>query len=175
MSLLTGSVLDSFLVDLKTSSTNSSVKTAAASALSALGFSSWIFACENPNSMLGRSHLLSGLTLTWITKYLAKGYLHIDPIVKHCQESEEPLVWDTVEGWNSAGDDIKDFLRDIHASGFRSGMAIPLRSPTGRIGLLSIVTPQPLSEARASYLQNMESARAVGMAVHSAIERITSK
>jgi len=164
-----------YLCNISNADTSSSIKSNAELALSAISFNNWVFACENPNSILGMSHLFSGLTFQWITKYLAKGYMYIDPIVKHCREFEEPLIWDAINGWNSATDDVKDFMRDIHASGFGSGMALPLRSPCGTKGVLSLVKPQPLAIAKASYLQNMESARAIGMAVYAAIERITSK
>ena len=164
-----------YLCNISSADTNHAIKSNAELALSAIGFNNWVFACENPNSILGMSHLLSGLTFQWITKYLTKGYVYIDPIVKHCREFEDPLIWDVINGWDSATDDVKNFMRDIHTSGFGSGMAIPLRSPRGTKGVLSLVKPQPLADAKASYLQNMETVRAIGIAIYSAIERITSK
>ncbi len=163
--------LDKFLFDMNHAKTNASIKSTATSALAAMGFDTWIFACENPGVLFGRSQLMSGITLQWITTYLAKGYLRIDPIVRHCQESEEPLLWDAAEGWHAAADSVRDFMRDIQASGFGSGLAMPLRSSAGRVGLLSIVAPQPLAATRSGYLRHAESVQAVGLAMQAAIER----
>jgi LuxR family quorum-sensing transcriptional regulator LasR len=115
---------------------------------------------------------MSGIPLQWVATYATKGYVKIDPIIKHCRESEEALYWDAVDGWDSATDNVRDFMRNLLASGFGSGLAIPLRSSSGKHGVLSIVSSQPLNETRGSYLQNLASARAIGMAVHSALERI---
>jgi len=50
-----------------------------------------------------------------------------------------------------------------------------LRSLSGKLGILSIVNAQPLKQKEQSYLQNTASARAIGIALHSAMERIASK
>lgn len=160
---------------LEIATSNSSIKTIATTLLSSIGYDSWIFACDNPNSIFGMSHLLSGIPFQWVTTYLAKGYRNIDPIFKHCRESDEPLYWDATYGWDDAENKVKAFMRDLHASGFGSGFAIPLRSPSGKLGILSIVNVQPLMQKEESYLQNAASARAIGMALHSAMERIASK
>ena len=121
------------------------------------------------------SHLMWGIPFQWVATYVANGYLKIDPIIKHCRESEGALYWDATEGWESAEDNVRDFMRNLLASGFRSGLAIPLRSSSVRKGILSIVCSQPLKDRRENYLQNLVPARTIGMAVYSAIERITSK
>jgi hypothetical protein len=166
-------VVEATIGRLAKADTNASVKSLATAGLSALGCDHWVFACENPTSIFGMSHLSAGIPFQWVATYLAKGYLHIDPIVKHFRMSEELLIWDAVDGWDSAADGVRDFMRGLHASGFGSGMAIPLRSPNGTKGVLSLVSPRPLVETRTNYLRHAETSRAIGMAIYSAIERIT--
>lgn len=160
---------------LAIATSNSSIKAIATTLLSSIGYDSWIFACDNPASIFGLSHLMSGIPFQWVTTYLAKGYKDIDPIFKHCRESDEPLYWDAMCGWDDAENKVKIFMRDLHACGFGSGLAIPLHSSSGKLGILSIVNAQPLKQKEQSYLQNAASARAIGMALHSAMERIASK
>ena len=166
---------DAALTSLAKANTNTTIKAMATSMLSSLGYDNWAFACENPESIIGASHLSTGIPFQWFAMYLAKRYQNIDPIVTHCRKFEEPLLWDAVSGWNAADDNVRGFMRDIHASGFGSGMAIPLRSPRGTKGMLSLVSPKPLVDLRDDYLENMEIALAIGMAVHSAVERIRAK
>ena len=164
--------LEKILASLANATSNSSIKLIAKNALASIGYECWVIACDNPSSIFGMSHLMSGIPLQWVATYATKGYVKIDPIIKHCRESEEALYWDAVDGWDSATDNVRDFMRNLLASGFGSGLAIPLRSSSGKHGVLSIVSSQPLNETRGSYLQNLASARAIGMAVHSALEHI---
>jgi len=160
---------------LEIATSNSTIKEIAKKLLSSIGYDSWIFACDNPASIFGMSHLVGGIPFQWVTTYLAKGYKDIDPIFKHCRESDEPLYWDATYGWDDAENKVKTFMRDLHACGFGSGFAIPLHSSNGKLGILSIVNAQPLKQKEQSYLQNTASARAIGIALHSAMERIASK
>jgi len=175
MSPFVCALIDAKLKELDKLNTNSAIKRIATSSLSCLGYNSWAFACENPDSIIGTSHLSTGIPFQWFAMYLAKRYQNVDPIVTHCRRFEEPILWDAVNGWDTADDNVRDFMRNIHASGFGSGMAIPLRSPSGAKGILSLVNAKPLADLRESYLENMESARAIGMAVYSAVERIRLK
>ena len=160
---------------LAIATSNSAIKEIATTLLSSIGYDSWIFACDNPASIFGMSHLMSGIPFQWVTIYMAKGYKDIDPIFKHCRESDEPLYWDAMYGWDDAEKKVKTFMHDLHACGFGSGFAIPLRSLSGKLGVLSIVNTQPLKQKEQIYLQNAASARAIGKALHSAMERIASK
>ena len=172
MNLLSSEALEEILAPLAEATSNSFIKTIATTALSSVGSEKWVFACDNPSSLFGMSHIMSGIPLQWVATYMAKGYIKIDPIIKHCRETEEVLFWDATEGWESAEDNVKDFMRNLLASGLRSGMAIPLRSPSGKKGILSISSSQPLKEKKENYLKNLDSARVIGMAVHSAMENI---
>jgi LuxR family quorum-sensing transcriptional regulator LasR len=166
--------LGKILAPLTEATSNSAVKSIATLTLSSIGFESWVFVCDNPRSIFGMSHIMSGIPIQWVATYAAKGYVKIDPIIKHCRESEDPLYWDAIQGWEFAEDNVKEFMRRLHAYGFGSGMAIPLRSSSGKIGILSIVSAQSLEEERENYLQNFPSARTLGMALHAAIDRIAS-
>lgn len=163
------------LKGLATAQTNGSIKAFATTALSSLGYDSWAFACENPGSLFGNSHFSTGIPFQWLAIYLAKGYQSIDPVVMHCRTSEEPFLWDAVSGWESATEPVRDFMRNIHANGFGSGLAIPLRSSSGTKGMLSLVKTGRLTELRVSYLRSLPEARSIGMAIHAAIERLRSK
>ena len=172
MNSLRDKALEDILAPLANATSNSSIKLLLTKALASIGYENWVIAYDNPSSMFGMSHLMSGIPLQWVATYVAKGYVKIDPIIKHCRESEEALCWDAVDGWDAAPDNVRDFMRNLLASGFGSGLVVPLRSSSGKHGILSIVNSQPLKETRENYLQNLASARAIGVAAHSALERI---
>jgi len=171
----TGKDLCKILASLADATSNAAIKSIATSALSSIGYESWVFACDNPRSIFGMSYMMSGIPLQWVAAYAAKGYMKVDPIFRHCRESEEALCWDATEGWEFAEDIVKEFLKGLQASGFRSGLAVSLRSPYGGMGILNIVSAQPLAEKRESYLQDLSFAKTIGIALHSAFERISMK
>jgi len=172
MTTCTSDVLRKILAPLAEATSNSAIKSIAAPALSSIGYENWVFVCDNSRSIFGMSHMMSGIPLQWVATYVTKGYVNVDPIFKHCRVSEEALYWDATEGWEFTEDTVKEFMKDLHANGFGSGFAVSLRSSNGGKGLLSIVSAQPLVEKRESYLQNLSSAKIIGIALHSAVERI---
>jgi len=158
--------------NIRNSKSNSSIKSASVEALSSIGFDRWVFGTENDSSFFGMATLSSGGTWKWLLTYMGKCYQHIDPVLIHCSESQEPLYWDVVEGKGASEPRVREFWEDVCANGFGSGLSVPLRSPGGLRGLISVVSDQSLAESRDVFCQHLNDVRSIGEAMHCAMERI---
>jgi len=118
----------------------------------------------------GLFHLISGIPLDWFAKYLTKGYMKVDPVVIHCRNSDEVLHWDANESLNAGNKKIRDFMRDAYVYGLISGMAIPLQSPSGLRGVLSLISDRPLNENKELFVKYEKDCRVIGESVHTAFE-----
>ncbi|MDO4683352.1 MAG: LuxR family transcriptional regulator [Lautropia sp.] len=90
-----------------------------------------------------RVTLLNNYPAAWQLAYREKGYLAIDPVVRHARESTMPLGWSRKERsmapafWDEAG-----------SHGIRFGWSQPFRDVNGSCGILSLArSAQALSTA----------------------------
>ena len=157
---------------IKGCSSNAKIKAAAVDILSEIGFDKWLFCSESNQALFGNVTFASGQTWKWLLVYMGKCYQHIDPVIKHCAVSEEPLLWDSIQEMKSNESRIRLFWKDVHANGFGSGLSVPLRSPTGLCGLISVVSDRPLSDTREVFEQQQANIRFIGEAMHFAVDRL---
>jgi LuxR family transcriptional regulator, quorum-sensing system regulator CinR len=71
----------------------------------------------------------------WVARYLLKGYVAIDPIVREGMQRSLPFLWSDVEATPEAGDMLADAVR--HGLG-PYGYSIPITDRARRRALLSI-------------------------------------
>jgi hypothetical protein len=164
--------MPSYIEKINKSNGNTCIKNESTDALSYIGFDRWIFGSESNVNLFGFATLSSGGTWKWLVTYMGKCYQHVDPVLTHCSESSEPLFWDAVQGMSASRPRLRAFWKDVYSNGFSSGLSIPLRSPGGLKGLISVVTDQPLIESRDIFCQQLNSVRLIGEAMHCAVERI---
>jgi len=106
---------------------------------------------------------------------MGKGYLYIDPVIKYCRETHKPFYWDSSQESHCEDKKVKEFWLDVAGNGFRSGLSVPLRSPSGLRGIISVVSDRPLTETQINFEKNMQNVSLIGEAMHIGIEKLMRK
>jgi len=103
----------------------------------------------------------------WIDIYLANEFLLIDPLPRWARSSGQPISWSALFEILPARDPGRRVFDAATAFGFREGMAIPMRTVDGALGLVAFGTKRAmLSAAEQAYLTT------IGRATFEAAERI---
>jgi len=72
----------------------------------------------------------------WVERYLKKGYLRIDPVIRGCYQRFHPVDWRRLD-WSSKA--ARALIEDAVAYGVgNQGYSVPLRGPNGQFALFSI-------------------------------------
>ncbi|WP_425099805.1 helix-turn-helix transcriptional regulator [Tropicibacter sp. S64] len=68
--------------------------------------------------------------MVWVERYIAKGYLRIDPVIIGCYQHFHPVDWKQLD-WSSKA--ARAFMQDAIAHGVgNQGYSIPIRGPNGQ-------------------------------------------
>ena len=75
-------------------------------------------------------------TPDWLARYVAQGYLRVDPVIQGCFQRFHPVDWKALD-WSSkaARAYLKDALR--HGVG-NQGFTVPVRGPNGQFALFTV-------------------------------------
>ena len=72
----------------------------------------------------------------WVSRYVARNYLRIDPVVMGCYNVFHPVDWKSLD-WSSKA--CRAFLQDARAHGIgNQGLSIPIRGPNGQFALFTV-------------------------------------
>ncbi|WP_107974313.1 helix-turn-helix transcriptional regulator [Allosediminivita pacifica] len=72
----------------------------------------------------------------WVSRYLERGYLRIDPVVQGCYQRFHPVDWKRLD-WS--GKAARNFQRDAVEHGIgNQGYSIPIRGPNGQFAMFSL-------------------------------------
>lgn len=107
----------------------------------ALGFDNFIYALRVPTYFSdSKLVLIDGYPATWVDHYFERSYQSVDPVMAYCAKHIVPIQWQDLkpvtEGlslrmMNEAGD-----------FGLKSGITMPVHSPRGEMGILSLTVNQ---------------------------------
>lgn len=72
----------------------------------------------------------------WVSRYLEKGYLRIDPVISGCYQRFHPVDWKRLD-WSSKA--ARAFQQDALEHGVgNQGFSIPIRGPNGQFALFTV-------------------------------------
>ncbi|MBD3679875.1 MAG: LuxR family transcriptional regulator [Rhodobacteraceae bacterium] len=90
------------------------------------------------HSVSGAGEQYAALTYSqdWVSHYVSQGYARIDPVVRGCLRSFEPVDWRALD-WT--GRQVTGFLDEALDAGVgRQGLSVPIRGPGGQFALFSV-------------------------------------
>ena len=135
-----------------------------------MGFEHFVYALTiNAPSLKQQHYLLNGFPREWYERYLASGYLKVDPVVRHAQATSLPAIW-TEEMFHD-GKSL-EFWEEVRAFGLNYGLSFSVHEQAGVTGIFSLARDQPLD------LQERDMAALIGRAqmfasmLHHAVSRI---
>ena len=115
-----------------------------------MGFDYFLFGLCNPSFSLNNPNIqiITDYPEDWMTIYSSKGLIKDDPVVAFCQEHTVPVVWSNLiklESYNKPR-----YLNTMNAAkkyGLKSGVSVPLKSPSGEFGVFSMTYGEVGQEA----------------------------
>lgn len=140
----------------------------------AAGFDYFIYGAEFPVSLVRpQTIIISGFPPAWREHYDNRGYIQIDPTVRHCVTRSTPLIWDEVTPLDE-GDErtIRQFMGEAADHGLRSGVSFPAHGPHGEAAMLSLVTGDSHGSASERILTVLPVGQLLVGYIHEAAHRI---
>lgn len=138
--------------------------------LSRLGFDRFAYlAVRVPNSE-NAPFLLTSYPLPWITRYMQKGYVDLDPVILRSARALEPFEWSLLarEGINGRQERV---MNEGAEFGVRNGATVPVHGPCGGLALLSIAASDGGRTFKRYWKEHHLHIHAMALYYHSAIEK----
>ena len=101
-----------------------------------LGFDCYAYLNVQPK----RTFAVSNYPLEWQTRYLARDYTRIDPVVSQARARMQGFVWSTRNPRQAGSKDVRRFYDEAGDFGIRSGISIPVRTAFGHMSMLTLAS-----------------------------------
>ena len=119
---------------------------AADDTLRPLGVNFWFYAVDLP-LVNDHPHQLRMGTYpeAWISHYIERDYISIDPIIAHCHDHATPMIWDDAQQLERRIVDphlqkIRQLFGEAREFGLETGISVPLHGPGTSWGLMSFAS-----------------------------------
>lgn len=157
--------------DISRSTSTEGLKRACKAAAQAFGYDYYLFGGYYP--VVETIVMSSTFPDEWRERYDANGYIAIDPTVKHCWTSTNPIVWRKLEySEGKTGEMERALMDEAYEFGLRSGISVPVHGSGAEGCMLSFVS----KEEHADYEYHDEAGlQIIVHAMHEATKRIIAK
>lgn len=85
--------------------------------------------------------LLSGWPEEWYNRYTGEGYVHMDPVARHCFSTTLPFDWGQVPYDPVSDLPAKRVMEEAHDFGMDDGLCVPVHMEGGMQGVVSLIGP----------------------------------
>ena len=89
-----------------------------------------------PGEDLGPYLMMRDCSDEWITRYAVNNYVHVDPVIRHLQQTAMPFTWDEVPT-NLFDEPGRRVMNEAHDFGIKQGLAVPIYTAHGFQALVS--------------------------------------
>ena len=136
-----------------------------------LGFDSFIYALRVPtNFSNAQVILLDGYPQGWVQRYFDEAYYDSDPVMAWCVKSIVPVLWSDLV--LAPGSKEEKMMQEAAAYGLRDGVTMPVHSPQGELGILSLSIDAPPEHARHTAQAAIPYVQLLASHLHQAVRRI---
>lgn len=138
-----------------------------------LGFDSFVYALRVPtNFSNAQVIMLDGYPEGWVKRYFEAAYYESDPVMAWCIREILPIRWsDLILEPGSAAEAM---MLDAAEYGLRDGVTMPVHSPQGELGILSLSLDAPPERARAITETALPIIQLLATHLHQAVRRLGS-
>lgn len=93
--------------------------------------------------------LLSGWDEEWFERYTSRGYVHVDPVARHCYATTLPFNWSEAPYDRENDGEARQVMDEARAFGMAEGLCVPVHLEGGMQGAVSFAgDPSHLDEKR---------------------------
>lgn len=122
------------LNEVRAAKTMDECRSALERAVRRFGFEFFAFGIRMPFPLTAPEfRIVSNYPVAWQEQYLARGYLRVDPTVRHGLRSLSPILWSELSGAEN-----QPFWEEAAGHGLRHGWAQPVRGVEGTTGMLTL-------------------------------------
>lgn len=138
----------------------------------ALGFAHFVYALRVPTHFAdARLIVIDGYPPKWVKRYFEQSYFDADPVMAYCTQHVVPVIWSNLA--LTPGSKAERMMLEAADFGLRDGVSMPLHSPQGELGILSLAVDAPPAEARAICLAALGQVQVLAGYLHEAVRRVS--
>lgn len=137
-----------------------------------LGFQHFVYALRVPTHFAdARLIMIDGYPPGWVKRYFEQHHFDADPVMAYCAQHVVPVCWSdlTLE----PGSQAERMMQEAAGFGLRDGVSMPMHSPQGELGILSLAVDAPLEEARATCMSALVHVQVLAGYLHEAVRRVS--
>jgi len=136
-----------------------------------LGFDHFVFALRVPTRFSdARLIILDGYPPEWVAHYFARSHYASDPVMAYCTRHVVPIEWRDLP--LVPGSPAAVVMQEAAGFGLRAGVTMPVHTPNGELGILSMALDRDPAEAHAMIQRAMPRIQVFGGYLHEAVRRV---
>lgn len=147
------------------SSTDGALKEALPALVRELDFDCYAYLNVQPI----RTYAVSNYPEEWQTRYLARDYTRIDPVVAMARNRMKAFTWAASSPATHSAKAVKAFYSEAGEFGIRSGISIPIRTAFGHMSMLTLASAKS-SLSLESDIDQVAAVTSVAL-LHASLER----
>ena len=136
-----------------------------------LGFDDFIYALRIPTHFSeSRMVIIKGYPEQWLTHYFENAYYESDPVVLYCSQHIVPIKWHDLRLTKSSASER--IMNEATEFGIKGGISMPVHSPHGEFGILSLALNHNLVAANEITQQALPYVQLLASYLHEAVRRV---
>jgi len=138
----------------------------------ALGFQYFVYALRVPTHFAdARLIMIDGYPPGWVKHYFEQSHFDADPVMAYCAQHVVPTCWSDLR--LEPGSQAERMMQEAAGFGLRDGVSMPLHSPQGELGILSLAVDAAPDEARAICERALGQVQVLAGYLHEAVRRVS--
>jgi len=137
-----------------------------------LDFQYFVYALRVPTHFAdARLIMIDGYPPGWVKHYFEQFHFDADPVMAYCGQHVVPICWSDLS--LEPGSQSERMMREAAGFGLRDGVTMPLHSPQGELGILSLAVDAEPDEARAVCQRALGQVQMLAGYLHEAVRRVS--
>lgn len=138
----------------------------------ALGFQHFVYALRVPTHFAdARLIMVDGYPPGWVKHYFEQAHFDCDPVMAYCAQHVVPMCWSDLT--LAPGSQAERMMQEAASFGLRDGVTMPLHSPQGELGILSLAVDAAPGEARTICQNALPHIQVLVGYLHEAVRRVS--
>ncbi|MEX2163499.1 MAG: LuxR family transcriptional regulator [Sulfuricaulis sp.] len=108
----------------------------------------------------------------WRTRYFARGYMSIDPVVNHCVSHLTPYSWEQITSLEREDKIVRDFMGEARDFSLNSGVSFPVHGPQGEFAIFSAASNLDREQVKAQILEAIPFTHMFTACLHENVRKI---
>jgi len=108
----------------------------------------------------------------WRTRYFARGYMSIDPVVNHCVSHLTPYSWEQITSLERDDKIVRDFMGEAREFGLNSGVSFPIHAPQGDFAIFNMASSLERAQVKSQILEAIPFTHLFTACLHENVRKI---